>query len=769
MPQEILYTSAEQGLKPGSHGFCTVAGTSGMAINLAQRLESLTAYRHVFPAQSGPSSQNPVAYSHIRLDVAGRRYQVLSRICDAGLDYTQRTNKFAHLVALESNELPACGPARLAMHSGFLESAWDGKVQPLHLPRKVPNPPATNSGAQLWGQVMGDSGWAGQLAETVLNGRQAILLFTPEMDLLALYAEALDLLPEKKRWEASFSTYFTRAPVGIACQWRGLLAGTPEAQGVRSTADCLVIDLTKPYMADNSPASLAARNGEPLQILAEQPTTPRVLTREAITPQKAGKRGRQDSEYTLLDDIPPAVTESFEFDDRPPRKQRGFPVVLVAVLLCIIFGGATITTLALTNKKPTSTAAPSDAPSTEKEGEEEVHPPTFALPTHAISPSSRTPVYPDSVPQTTPESPSAEPPPQPPAENSPQVIEAPIHQDAPPKAEQPPSLINWSAVNISDELPISTDLFNFIDSSTKVNVPLFAKTVDTLQFIRLNTNDSQIVVKPLGQLHKVSRTGLADSVELFSINTNDWTLVVSKTETFDKYKDELSRAYLTCKNGQTEIPVPLYSCASIQLDHSPPSANEFELHVQFDEFFRDRLAGKEFRLSIEVKAEGGSSKSLILALPEREAMQWLDGTPFIAGVPLEMEITLVPPRKVVDTRTKKIDYEDGVIKIANRLRLSDENLNTLKQLEINVSDRESIEKKRIEDIKKDLKAKNITEEESINKTLNSASKALVQLNHPLKRIQLDWVRKHKPPKGEEIEFYTKLLDVTFKDPGATRQ
>ena len=40
MSQEILYTSAKQGLKPGSRGFCTVVSTEGMDANLAERLES---------------------------------------------------------------------------------------------------------------------------------------------------------------------------------------------------------------------------------------------------------------------------------------------------------------------------------------------------------------------------------------------------------------------------------------------------------------------------------------------------------------------------------------------------------------------------------------------------------------------------------------------------------------------------------------------------------------------------------------------------------
>jgi hypothetical protein len=60
LSQEILYTSAPQGLKPGSRGFCTVVSTSGMAKNLAERLESLSGYRHAYMPTDADAHLNPV-------------------------------------------------------------------------------------------------------------------------------------------------------------------------------------------------------------------------------------------------------------------------------------------------------------------------------------------------------------------------------------------------------------------------------------------------------------------------------------------------------------------------------------------------------------------------------------------------------------------------------------------------------------------------------------------------------------------------------------
>ena len=65
---------------------------------------------------------------------------MLSRICDAGLDYSQRTNKFAHYVVLDAAEVPAMGPAALMAKDGFMRSKWEGE------PCVVPTGPAVPSG-----------------------------------------------------------------------------------------------------------------------------------------------------------------------------------------------------------------------------------------------------------------------------------------------------------------------------------------------------------------------------------------------------------------------------------------------------------------------------------------------------------------------------------------------------------------------------------------------------------------------------------------------
>lgn len=248
MSQEILYTSAPEGLKAGSRGFCTVVSTAGMASNLAERLESLSGYRQAYAANDAKAAQNPINYSHSVLTVGGRKYHILSSVRDAGMDYSQRSNKLAHHVALEQSECVPGGPAWVLSSPGFCETAWDGKTKLLPAGRKAPSGGRAPGVCEAWKKLTGDAGWAGVLAESALErgGRPVSVIYPPGANVLPLVVEAESLLPPDRRWEVTFSTYFTKLPAGVECQWRFLLDGTPEAQALRRNVHATVIDLCRP-------------------------------------------------------------------------------------------------------------------------------------------------------------------------------------------------------------------------------------------------------------------------------------------------------------------------------------------------------------------------------------------------------------------------------------------------------------------------------------------------------------------------------------------
>lgn len=246
MSQEILYTSAPKGLKPGSRGFCTVVSTQGMPQPLADRLESLSGYRHAWPPHDPQASLNPINYSHLVITVGGSRYHVLSRIADCGEDYTQRSNKLAHHVALDESELTPGGPAWTLCSRGFCVTQWNQKTVILPTGRAPATDMRRKADYSAWEQVAGDAGWAGVLAQSAMeNSRRPVsVIFAPGTNTLDLVEQALNLVPHEKRWEVTFSTYFTRLPAGIDCHWRFILDGTPEAKALRSNPRAgTVIDL----------------------------------------------------------------------------------------------------------------------------------------------------------------------------------------------------------------------------------------------------------------------------------------------------------------------------------------------------------------------------------------------------------------------------------------------------------------------------------------------------------------------------------------------
>ncbi|MEO2030473.1 MAG: hypothetical protein ABGZ35_00155, partial [Planctomycetaceae bacterium] len=301
--------SAAKGLKPGSRGFCTVVSTAGMAKNLAERLESLSGYRHQFmPHEAG---ENPVNHSHVRLTVGGKKYHVISRVCDAGLDYTKRTNKLAHHIALTEQEVAKApgGPAWVASSSKFLIETWDGKVQTLpESYRTLTAKPCLTGKCSNWASLNLDPGWAGALAETAIKKSQpTAVIFATATDTLALVRDALAVVPSNKRWQVTFSTYFTKLPAGVDCLWRFVLDGTQEAKMLRRNSHARVIDLCDPSLglAPESELVKFARTGK-----ATQPVQPPVVAESTITPSPSPEPTAPKADVPFVHPMVPSAETS---------------------------------------------------------------------------------------------------------------------------------------------------------------------------------------------------------------------------------------------------------------------------------------------------------------------------------------------------------------------------------------------------------------------------------------------------------------------------
>ena len=101
MPQQLIYTSAPRGLVAGRSGYCTVARSATMREALMLRLEQFSYYDHLSLVGG---TERPVLACRV-IDLRGTRYHVLSRIQDAGLDFTGRTNFIAHHLVVTPEEV----------------------------------------------------------------------------------------------------------------------------------------------------------------------------------------------------------------------------------------------------------------------------------------------------------------------------------------------------------------------------------------------------------------------------------------------------------------------------------------------------------------------------------------------------------------------------------------------------------------------------------------------------------------------------------------
>jgi len=299
MAKELIYTSAERGLRPGTRGFCTVAYTRGMRPQTVQILEGLSAYKNLYAVHDPRTANSPVAASHYRLAAMGQNLNVLSRVAPTRADHTGRSNKMAHHVVLSTREQIPGGPSALARQPGFFVDSWEGAPRHIEEQKAIPQDcGASDLHAAHWQTMAGDAGWAGVLAYTFLGRATspAFLIFEPGMDILPLIDESLALLPPGKRWQVTFSTYFTSLPAQATCAWRCCVPNSEALREAKRNPRVLVIDLTKPLPApkDNPLVAQARAGGPPPQEKKEKPAEEKpeppsfVLLRNRARP--AGRR-----------------------------------------------------------------------------------------------------------------------------------------------------------------------------------------------------------------------------------------------------------------------------------------------------------------------------------------------------------------------------------------------------------------------------------------------------------------------------------------------
>lgn len=236
MPQQLIYTSAPRGVVAGRSGYCTVARSAAMREALMLQLERFSYYQHL--SLSG-GKERPIFSCRV-VDIRGARYHVLSRIQDAGLDFTGRTNFIAHHLVFAPDELQhnASPPAVLREWPGWargwtkdpelLENEdWSG-LAPLAAKSNVP--------AQTWQRLTGDAINGYGLLEA-RAGASFQVDGLAEDDVLQLFAESLELLavrgPHRESrlsaWNYTFTTSMQEQDNPADFRWRCIHSDNPAA------------------------------------------------------------------------------------------------------------------------------------------------------------------------------------------------------------------------------------------------------------------------------------------------------------------------------------------------------------------------------------------------------------------------------------------------------------------------------------------------------------------------------------------------------------
>jgi hypothetical protein len=244
MPQQLIYTSAPRGIIAGRSGHCTVARSAAMREALMLQLEKFSYYQHL--SLSG-GQERPIFACRI-VDIRGTRFHVLSRIQDAGLDFTGRTNFIAHHLVFTPEEIRqfSTPPVILRDWSGWVKS-WAKEPQSLEnedWAELIAMAGKTNVPAQTWQRVTGDAVNGYGLLEA-RAGASFRVDDQPAEVVLKLFAESLELLEVRDTrrdfrntaWNYTFTTSMQEQDNPADFRWRCIHSDNPAANRF-ATPDC---------------------------------------------------------------------------------------------------------------------------------------------------------------------------------------------------------------------------------------------------------------------------------------------------------------------------------------------------------------------------------------------------------------------------------------------------------------------------------------------------------------------------------------------------
>lgn len=251
MAYRLIFTSSSRALTGSRTGFCTVARSRSMSEKLANIVERCGTY------DSEKMSKNPI-FSHRIVYFANTSYHVLSRISDAGADYTNRSNYLAEHIVLSPEEcalLPT--PAQFLLDKTDWLASWQGEPRFIDDVEIEPAKPRFEPPAKNWESTFGDSAKAALL----LDSSPAIFASASDGEtLLKLFAESASLCPQRvKAWDYTFTTALQHGENPSDFSWKAEI--NPPLEHVQSTLGAINLITKSSPSAPESSAAKYAKTG----------------------------------------------------------------------------------------------------------------------------------------------------------------------------------------------------------------------------------------------------------------------------------------------------------------------------------------------------------------------------------------------------------------------------------------------------------------------------------------------------------------------------
>jgi hypothetical protein len=245
MAWQLIYTSAPRLLDAGLTGFGTVARHRAIPPLVVKAVERISQF-----ARQPGYPVDRLIFCHRTLTVGGARFHVLSRLRDAGSDYSGRTNHIAHHLVVAAQEVAQLAPGSATPADILLQMAWldrwDAGPEWLADDRLVPLQrfARTTSTDRAWESVTGDPAGCWLLVNG-RNARSACLIHPTGADPLPLIAASQHAQQTADAWQSAFTTALQPTDEAQEFRWIGLTADSP-LRGPMESSGRPLLDLTNP-------------------------------------------------------------------------------------------------------------------------------------------------------------------------------------------------------------------------------------------------------------------------------------------------------------------------------------------------------------------------------------------------------------------------------------------------------------------------------------------------------------------------------------------